>query len=232
MPTSLEALIVFAVFLVPGYIAMLVAAHLSARKWPAGHILLMHTIALGLLNSLLAVGLVRLPFWRESAQMAVKGQLVEQLPDMSGEQYIRAGLGVVAICFVLPAIVGVLLAWARNKALFVKIGAWLIPMIGLRVNEECWDYLFDRPNRAPLWLHVHLNDNETTYEGLTWHVSGYPSPPSVLLQYPKVRQADGEWDELTADYVLLDGKNIRAIEAYEPEESEDVQPGEKASEEV
>ena len=214
MPGSVEAFIVISVFLVPGYIMMLVNSWLSAPRWPSGYTLVMNMVVFGLLNSLVALVVVS-PWWECLRAELVPMTRTDGYQSTCGLQWILLAGVAFALCFVLPAVLGVGLAAVRNKGWIKAVDRWLVPLLGGRTREEAWDTLFDRPEDEPLWVHAYLKDGVTVYEGLTYHVTEHPSEKALILTDVRVRRDTGDWEELEAAYILLSGENIRALEAYE-----------------
>jgi hypothetical protein len=217
LPASLEALSVVIFFVVPGYVAAVTVARISASRWPNGYMLLMYTLALGTVNGVGGLVLLRWKWLSPVLSMIAETSRTGQFPTIEEIPYLQLSVLLGLVCYLFPAILGIVIGGIRNSRLSSAVCSLVWHLTGYRTNNEAWDELFDRPDGTPLWVHVYLTDDKTVYEGLTFHVSGYPDPDDMLIEYAKKRTVEKtEWQALDADYVLLDRRSIRSIEAYEP----------------
>ncbi len=218
MPDSVEGLILISFVIVPGYIAATVMSKLSDTKLPGASVIIIHTITLGLVNVLIAGLLVNVGLG--GLRSIDCAHLTKEVMSLEPEAYAWAACAALILCFLVPALLGILLACARNYDWFYRTITFL-HLAAPRARQEAWDCLFDRPNQLPLWLRVRLHDNLTVYEGATTFVTTYPAERAIILTDVTVRVGDTEWEDVDADYVLIDAEEIRAIEAYEPILAED-----------
>ena len=223
MPTTLEALAVITVFVLPGYIAAMVTAKLSSPMVPSGMLLIIYTVALGLLNFLIAAVALKL-ICAHMLQLHA-ATLVEHLRSLCLLQTASAVAVALLLCFALPALLGIGLAAARNYDLFYRAIAFChLASPRDPVILDSWDYLFDRTPDQPLLVELCLVDSSARYEGFLRHVTSHPFDRALVLDQVRVTESPGQWRNLGGDYLYIEGKRIQWINAYEPDDLQTAKP--------
>jgi hypothetical protein len=210
VPGSVEAVVVLALFLLPGYIATVVFTRNAPRAHLSDFRFVLQIAFWGAL-----VHFVALPWTGDWLLALLRGQ-ADVLATITAAELLKAGL----LLLVLPAAVG----GATGLALLRGPVRWLFDRLGMKSAAwlpTAWDYAFE-PGGAGCWVYVYVKNRAQPIIGMYGprSMAGVsPGSHDLFLQerhqfvgdsLVKVRHSQGVW---------IPAAEIELIEIHRAEEA-------------
>jgi hypothetical protein len=224
MPSTVEALLIAAIFVMPGFILV------RTREWLVPPVA--KSDAFNLTLTSITVSLAFVPLWLVAAPdlLDLRYRLTITAAALGTPSVPLTHRGVVAffaLALMLPASVGFLAAIAYWQDWYPKLAACLLPRVGIPapsrgVGEDIWDRLWLN-SRRQLWLTVYTKDGPI-YVGRGIEF-GYSSEGRDVRLGGDTRVYDEDWNPIqdTSDRggvgVWIPSGQVVSIEIYDPPRS-------------